>query len=146
MCFFFFSSRRLHTRYWRDWSSDVCSSDLDAVEEERAPVHAAHAGYQRFEQAGDREETGREDRLAAVALEEPFESLQALWGELYILPPLQDEWSSRSVADPVTDLVPDDSPKDAKQYGVPEVQVTLLNQYTGCQEYGRARERDARGP
>src|SRR5947209_2968409 len=22
------SSRRRHTRYWRDWSSDVCSSDL----------------------------------------------------------------------------------------------------------------------
>src|SRR3712207_9090636 len=29
MCFFFFSSRRRHTRYWRDWSSDVCSSDLE---------------------------------------------------------------------------------------------------------------------
>src|SRR3712207_3567198 len=28
MYFFFFSSRRRHTRYWRDWSSDVCSSDL----------------------------------------------------------------------------------------------------------------------
>src|SRR3712207_7833519 len=25
-----FSSRRQHTRYWRDWSSDVCSSDLRA--------------------------------------------------------------------------------------------------------------------
>src|SRR5215203_6553869 len=31
VCFFFFSSRRRHTRYWRDWSSDVCSSDLDLV-------------------------------------------------------------------------------------------------------------------
>src|SRR3712207_1036877 len=30
-CFFFFSSRRRHTRYWRDWSSDVCSSDLGGV-------------------------------------------------------------------------------------------------------------------
>src|SRR3712207_8349040 len=29
--FFFFSSRRRHTRYWRDWSSDVCSSDLDRL-------------------------------------------------------------------------------------------------------------------
>src|SRR5207245_10829262 len=27
-CFFFFSSRRRHTRCYRDWSSDVCSSDL----------------------------------------------------------------------------------------------------------------------
>src|SRR5256884_2424108 len=28
---FFFSSRRRHTRCSRDWSSDVCSSDLDEV-------------------------------------------------------------------------------------------------------------------
>src|SRR4051794_41452442 len=27
-CFFFFSSRRRHTRWTGDWSSDVCSSDL----------------------------------------------------------------------------------------------------------------------
>src|SRR5690349_23012784 len=29
--FFFFSSRRRHTRSLRDWSSDVCSSDLDEL-------------------------------------------------------------------------------------------------------------------
>src|SRR2546428_9057010 len=29
--FFFFSSRRRHTRSDRDWSSDVCSSDLLAL-------------------------------------------------------------------------------------------------------------------
>src|SRR5476651_2198833 len=29
---FFFSSRRRHTRYWRDWSSDVCSSDLAVLD------------------------------------------------------------------------------------------------------------------
>src|SRR5690606_26064547 len=28
---FFFSSRRRHTRFSRDWSSDVCSSDLKAT-------------------------------------------------------------------------------------------------------------------
>src|SRR5215510_15974619 len=28
MLFFFFSSRRRHTSWPRDWSSDVCSSDL----------------------------------------------------------------------------------------------------------------------
>src|SRR5476651_1412337 len=28
MMIYFFSSRRRHTIYWRDWSSDVCSSDL----------------------------------------------------------------------------------------------------------------------
>src|SRR5690606_40843124 len=32
MCdFFFFSSRRRHTRFSRDWSSDVCSSDLGTL-------------------------------------------------------------------------------------------------------------------
>src|SRR5690606_29337303 len=30
--FFFFSSRRRHTRFSRDWSSDVCSSDLDIID------------------------------------------------------------------------------------------------------------------
>src|SRR5436309_11152019 len=29
--FFFFSSRRRHTRFSRDWSSDVCSSDLRGI-------------------------------------------------------------------------------------------------------------------
>src|SRR5690606_38770381 len=29
--FFFFSSRRRHTRFSRDWSSDVCSSDLQLI-------------------------------------------------------------------------------------------------------------------
>src|SRR5260370_16851636 len=31
VCFFFFSSRRRHTRFKCDWSSDVCSSDLDSA-------------------------------------------------------------------------------------------------------------------
>src|SRR2546429_2983778 len=54
--FFFFSSRRRHTRFSRDWSSDVCSSDLllgcsckfpcqlaglADIEPLFAPVHAA---------------------------------------------------------------------------------------------------------
>src|SRR5882757_25241 len=39
--FFFFSSRRRHTRYWRDWSSDVCSSDLVCDISPFEPCHAA---------------------------------------------------------------------------------------------------------
>src|SRR5437879_5553246 len=31
VCLFFFSSRRRHTRYIGDWSSDVCSSDLRSL-------------------------------------------------------------------------------------------------------------------
>src|SRR5256885_10947356 len=36
LIFFFFSSRRRHTRLQGDWSSDVCSSDLDLQEQRRA--------------------------------------------------------------------------------------------------------------
>src|SRR5690606_40583602 len=65
-CVFFFSSRRRHTRFSRDWSSDVCSSDLQrgALDElgvgpldaagGRADVArvAAHAGDQLLEDLG----------------------------------------------------------------------------------------------
>src|SRR3984893_11683377 len=37
---FFFSSRRRHTRWPRDWSSDVCSSDLVEPEEDIERVAA----------------------------------------------------------------------------------------------------------
>src|SRR2546430_2605057 len=40
--FFFFSSRRRHTRFDCDWSSDVCSSDLAAVDAERVGPKAAN--------------------------------------------------------------------------------------------------------
>src|SRR5690606_40915391 len=48
---FFFSSRRRHTRFSRDWSSDVCSSDLIGKDdhpaqrvEERVPVEGQFIG------------------------------------------------------------------------------------------------------
>src|SRR2546430_17197478 len=53
--FFFFSSRRRHTRFDCDWSSDVCSSDLD-VGVNRVPDPTTKKGYRlvgdvRFEDA-----------------------------------------------------------------------------------------------
>src|SRR5690349_25072418 len=44
--FFFFSSRRRHTRSLRDWSSDVCSSDLGGGRPRRLPA-ARRAGRRR---------------------------------------------------------------------------------------------------
>src|SRR5437879_13808359 len=38
---FFFSSRRRHTRYIGDWSSDVCSSDLSRPEASEEEMKAA---------------------------------------------------------------------------------------------------------
>src|SRR5690606_40193415 len=49
---FFFSSRRRHTRFSRDWSSDVCSSDL--------PFGSAYAGTPTVERPGDFKEVIRE--------------------------------------------------------------------------------------
>src|SRR5690242_21215924 len=40
--FFFFSSRRRHTRLTCDWSSDVCSSDLEALLANTAGGRAEH--------------------------------------------------------------------------------------------------------
>src|SRR2546421_9251597 len=47
--FFFFSSRRRHTISDRDWSSDVCSSDLLAPLAGEAPHLRLHFGDQVFE-------------------------------------------------------------------------------------------------
>src|SRR6266508_4292853 len=67
MYFFFFSSRSRHTRWPRDWSSDVCSSDLGTG----GPSHVRVVGEGRAE-AGVVVEHGRvevaevgEDRIEA---------------------------------------------------------------------------------
>src|SRR2546426_6810295 len=46
MAYFFFSSRRRHTRLQGDWSSDVCSSDL-AARGRPPPIHLPSAGGHR---------------------------------------------------------------------------------------------------
>src|SRR5205809_3622738 len=57
--FFFFSSRRRHTRCSRDWSSDVCSSDL--ARRPAAPARLHHpAARQHYE--GARGQRGAERR------------------------------------------------------------------------------------
>src|SRR6266568_7712844 len=51
MLFFFFSSRRRHTRWNCDWSSDVCSSDLAErmrrMREHLVQVERLHYGLQK---------------------------------------------------------------------------------------------------
>src|SRR5437763_10804166 len=47
--FFFFSSRRLHTRCGRDWSSNVCSSDLTAETKNAVESLAAYGMHVRYE-------------------------------------------------------------------------------------------------
>src|SRR5690606_40369356 len=59
--FFFFSSRRRHTRFSRDWSSDVCSSDLHR--------------YISWAQSGS---TGRKNKLY-VSVNPSFDGLLDTW-------------------------------------------------------------------
>src|SRR5258707_2206959 len=84
---FFFSSRRRHTRYWRDWSSDVCSSDL--FERQMAGQHLAfeYAAFPRQRHPGcaqgnnQRLELGYgpgDDRLGFVALLK-LKPVEAVW-------------------------------------------------------------------
>src|SRR5256886_8911239 len=46
--FFFFSSRRRHTRFDCDWSSDVCSSDLDGDCATGSDIQVMLAGHGDF--------------------------------------------------------------------------------------------------
>src|SRR5437660_3479673 len=59
--FFFFSSRRRHTRWPRDWSSDVCSSDLLRQADGFEGVADAAAG-ERLDLLGDVAEARSEER------------------------------------------------------------------------------------
>src|SRR2546430_11798449 len=62
LAFFFFSSRRRHTRFDCDWSSDVCSSDLDDVKQGViAYKMAAHAADVARHRPGARD---RDDALS----------------------------------------------------------------------------------
>src|SRR5215813_14776067 len=74
--FFFFSSRRRHTRCGRDWSSDVCSSDLALLTMEAPDVttHAALLAHH-FDEAGERLEAARWHEQAGrrVARSDPAE-------------------------------------------------------------------------
>src|SRR5699024_11753010 len=54
---FFFSSRRRHTRSKRDWSSDVCSSDLSVVDGYQG--HMIGAGPIQQQLRGNRGRNGR---------------------------------------------------------------------------------------
>src|SRR5438874_13302891 len=47
LCLFFFSSRRRHTRSLRDWSSDVCSSDL-RPQQRQAPCTSSSEATRRI--------------------------------------------------------------------------------------------------
>src|SRR3712207_3656006 len=79
--FFFFSSRRRHTRYWRDWSSDVCSSDLPVGVLPLCLTLLAQTRALMGDTAGAEELLGDWERITheAVTIFEPLVCLARAW-------------------------------------------------------------------
>src|SRR5476651_2760186 len=84
MFFFFFSSRRRHTRYWRDWSSDVCSSDLRLSTGQRVTLLSLDRGLAYF--------TGEPQGKDALTLAVPGAQVTFIRGARVRLE-AQDTWS-----------------------------------------------------
>src|SRR5438128_10408634 len=95
--FFFFSSRRRHTRCYRDWSSDVCSSDLDMSQTEKEAIDAGTVWWDGDLFSGrpdfDKLLAVPEPRLSAeeqAFLDGPVEELCAMCDDWEITHELQD--------------------------------------------------------
>src|SRR5690606_40928276 len=99
---FFFSSRRRHTRFSRDWSSDVCSSDLSAAaqaeldamleEANRKLEEASRAARQATEgDGGDAPDPANPDIEALRAVIAGLRSEERRVGK---------EWRARGAAEP----------------------------------------------
>src|SRR3712207_5370043 len=117
MCFF--SSRRRHTRYWRDWSSDVCSSDL--MGDIGNPVPQEHLAALRgnvdllFALAG---------AYATIALDDLDSAIDAI-GPRIVIP--MHYYSPRGVLDiePVDTFLERHPIDSITQVGGPELELTL---------------------
>src|SRR5256885_9520337 len=68
--FFFFSSRRRHTRLQGDWSSDVCSSDLALVHQYRTPQGRLvyHVDCYRLRSPAEAQDLGFDDMVRDEAI------------------------------------------------------------------------------
>src|SRR5207245_3415362 len=79
----FFSSRRRHTRCYRDWSSDVCSSDLRLVlrtaDQLGAPMPVAGVAYDHFLSAASRGRGGLDWTAVSEVVHEAA-GLAPAWG------------------------------------------------------------------
>src|SRR5690606_40055642 len=69
--YFFFSSRRRHTRFSRDWSSDVCSSDLEVFAFEAEGGHDVVSDH--LQESG----LGIGEGLASVFAQDPVAEVAA---------------------------------------------------------------------
>src|SRR6266496_4209473 len=79
---FFFSSRRRHTTSLRDWSSDVCSSDLGArLDRDHAPRRRRRSDTTDRSGGGARMSSSETEAITAEGLEELKAEIARLEGE-----------------------------------------------------------------
>src|SRR5260370_37837464 len=78
---FFFSSRRRHTRFKCDWSSDVCSSDLDC-HVVAGDLKAARKDLEQARQVNPRDENTLGKLAACLLLERDQRGFDALAAEV----------------------------------------------------------------
>src|SRR2546429_3142713 len=76
MIFFFFSSRRRHTRCSRDWSSDVCSSDLSYLSQNDLRLHFGLGAATRIDRVEIFWPSGKTDSLTNLAADEFYSVLE----------------------------------------------------------------------
>src|SRR5436309_1432420 len=77
---FFFSSRRRHTRFSRDWSSDVCSSDLTALVLSQATGIIRDGGCNLALGVADRQPLAAKNRRRRSACVGRLSVAQCRWG------------------------------------------------------------------
>src|SRR2546430_7433425 len=75
--FFFFSSRRRHTRFDCDWSSDVCSSDLE-LRKRFAELELPEAAKKEVERELQRLERANRDSMEAQVIRTYLETMAEL--------------------------------------------------------------------
>src|SRR5260370_26493600 len=97
MCFFFFSSRRRHTRFKCDWSSDVCSSDLDEVRHKNDMNY--NPGQQLIVYLASEGSPVQEERAARSFLEICISAKGPLWAILVLSAhPTSNSWYPSTLA------------------------------------------------
>src|SRR5207249_8177561 len=87
---FFFSSRRRHTRSKRDWSSDVCSSDLKHLGVPESRVQVIFNGVDPEKFSPQRQENGRRARVSSLGHIYPLKGQRDLIDAAVMLRPKFD--------------------------------------------------------
>src|SRR5690348_17809286 len=110
---FFFSSRRRHTRWTGDWSSDVCSSDLKLVESAISGMLAGldpHSSYMDAKSFRDMQVQTRGE-FGGLGIEVTMED-----GLIKVVSPIDDTPASKAgvMANDIITKLDDDQVQDRK--------------------------------